>query len=77
MLAQMVKNLPAMQETWNRSLRMEDLLEKGMTTHSSALAWKIPWTGRLQSMGSQTVEELDTTELLTHTHTHTYTHTIN
>ena len=54
----MVKNLPAMQETWVRSLGREDLLEKGMTIHSSILAWKIPWTGepgRLQSMGSQRV----------------------
>ena len=52
----MVKNLPAMQETWVRSLGPEDLLEKGMVTHSSILAWEIPWTeepGRLQSMGSQ------------------------
>ena len=54
----MVKNLPAMQETWVRSLGREDLLEKGMAIHSSILAWKIPWTGepgRLQSMGSQRV----------------------
>ena len=53
----MVKNLPAMQETPVRSLDWEDILEKGMSTHSSILAWKIPWTeepGRLQSMGSQT-----------------------
>ena len=52
----MVKNLPAMQETWVRSLGPEDLLEEGMVTHSSILAWEIPWTeepGRLQSMGSQ------------------------
>ena len=52
----MVKNLPAMQETWVRSLGPEDLLEKGMATHSSILIWEIPWTeepGRLQSMGSQ------------------------
>ena len=56
LVAQMVKNLPAMQETWVRSLGPEDLLEKGMVTHSSILAWEIPWTeepGRLQSMGSQ------------------------
>ena len=54
----MVKRLPAMQETWVRSLGREDPLEKEMGTHSSALAWKIPWTeesGRLQSMGSQRV----------------------
>ena len=56
LLAQMVKNLPAMQETWIQSLGHEDSLEKGMVTHSSILAWKIPWTeepGGLQSMGSQ------------------------
>ena len=50
----MVKNLPAMQETWVRSLGMEGSLEKGMATHSSVLAWRIPWTeepGGLQSMG--------------------------
>ena len=40
----MVKNLPAMQETWVGSLGWEDLLEKGMATHSSILAWRIPWT---------------------------------
>ena len=55
MVAQMVKNMPAMQETQVRSLDREDPLEKKMATHSSTLAWKIPWTeepGRLQSMGS-------------------------
>ena len=54
----MVKNLPAMQETWVRSLGWEDPLEKGKATHSSILAWRIPWTeksDRLQSMGSQRV----------------------
>ena len=57
-LAQMVNNLPAMQKTWVRPLGWEDSLEKGMTTHSSILAWKIPWTevlGGLLSMGSQRV----------------------
>ena len=52
----MVKNLPAMKETQVQSLGGEDLLEKGMATHSSILAWRIPWTeepGRLQSIGSQ------------------------
>ena len=44
LVAQLVKNPPAMQETWVRSLDWEDLLEKGMTTQSSILAWKIPWT---------------------------------
>ena len=42
--AQLVKNLPAMQETWVQSLGWEDPLEKGMATHSSILAWRIPWT---------------------------------
>ena len=52
----MVKNLPAMQETWIRSLGQEDPLEKEMATHYSILAWEIPWTeepGGLQSMGLQ------------------------
>ena len=60
-MAQLVKNLPARQETWVRSLGVEDPLEKGMATHSSILAGIIPWTeepGRLQSMRSQ---ELDAT----------------
>ena len=51
--AQMVKNLPAVQETRVQSLGWEDLLEKGMATHSSILAWRIPWTeepGELHSM---------------------------
>ena len=54
----MVKHLPTMWETQVQSLGREDLLEKEMTTHSSILGWKIPWTeepGRLQSMGSQRV----------------------
>ena len=53
-MAQMVKNLPAMQETQVQSLGQEDPLEKEMATHSCILAWRIPWTeelGRLQSMG--------------------------
>ena len=56
--AQMVKWLPTMREPWVQSLGREDPLEKEMATHSSSLAWKIPWTeepGRLQSMGSQRV----------------------
>ena len=55
-MAQTVKRLPAVWETWVLSLGWEDLLEKEMATHSSNLAWKIPWTeepGGLQSMGSQ------------------------
>ena len=54
----MVKNPPAIQETWLRSLNQEDPLEKGMATHSSILAWRIPWTeepGGLQFMGFQRV----------------------
>ena len=58
LLTQMIKNLSAMQETWVQSLGWEDPLEKGMATHSSILAWRIPWTedslqssGRLHSMG--------------------------
>ena len=57
-MAQMVKNLPSMQETRVQSLGRQDPLEKGMVTHSSVLAWEIPWTeepGGLQSMGSQRV----------------------
>ena len=64
----MVKNLPAMQETWVQSLGQEDPLEKGDANHSSILAWRIPWTeepGGLQSMELQRV---------THTYTHTRTH---
>ena len=58
LVAQMVKNLPPMQKTQVRSLCQEDALEKGRETHSSILAWGIPWTGEpggLQSMGSQRV----------------------
>ena len=58
LMAQTVKNLPAMQKTWIRSLGQEDPLQKGMATHASILTWKIPWTeelGRLQFMGSQRV----------------------
>ena len=54
----MVKRLPAMPETWVQSLGRDDPLEKGMATHFSTLAWKIPWMeepGRLQSMQSQRV----------------------
>ena len=62
LIAQWVKNLPAVQGTRVRFLGWEDPLEKEMATHSSILAWRIPWTeepGRLQSMGCK---ELDTTE---------------
>ena len=57
-VAQMVKNLPAMQETWVRSLGQEDPLEKGLAIHSSILAWRIPWTEEpdgLQFVGLQRV----------------------
>ena len=57
-VTQMVKNLPAMQETQGRSLGRENLLEKGMVTHSSILAWRVPWTeepGEIQSVGFQRV----------------------
>ena len=59
-MAQMVKNLTAVKETWVQSLGLENPLEKGMTTHSSILAWRIPWTeepGRLQFHG--VTKELD------------------
>ena len=52
-MAQLVKNLPAMQETWVQSLGWEDPLEKGMATHSSILVWRIPRT--VESMGSKIV----------------------
>ena len=55
LVARLVKNPPAMQETWVQSLGWEDPLEKEMESHSRTLAWKTPWTeepGRLQSMGS-------------------------
>ena len=55
LVTQMVKNLPAMWETWVRSLGREDPLEKEMATHSSILAWRIPWTEELQSTGLQRV----------------------
>ena len=74
LVAQTVKNLPAMRETWVRSLGWEDPLEKGMATHSSILAWRIPWTeepDRLQSMESQRVRcdlatEQRTTDILSY-----------
>ena len=58
LVAQMVKRLSTMWEAWVRSLGREDPLEKEMATHSSTIAWKMPWTeesGRLESMGSQRV----------------------
>ena len=59
-MAQMVKNLPAIQEMWVQSLGQEDPLEKEIATHSSILTWRIPWTEEpveLQSMGSQRVRD--------------------
>ena len=67
----MVKKLTAVQETWVRSLGQEDLLEKGMATHSSILASRIPWAeepGGLQSMGSQ-IEQLRGLQTTPPTHT--------
>ena len=58
LVAQTIKNLSAVWETWVQSLGQEDSLEKEMVTHLSTVAWRIPWTeepGRLQSMGSQRV----------------------
>ena len=72
LVAQMVKNLPEVQETWIWSLYWDGPLEKGMATHSSILAWRIPWTeepGGVHSMGSQRVGHSWGTN--THTHTHT------
>ena len=68
LVAQMVKNLPAMRETQVQFLGEEDPLEKGMATHSSILPWRIPWTeklGRLQSMGLQRAGHNCTTNTLT------------
>ena len=64
-VAQAVKNLPAMQETWVQSLSWEDPLEKGMATHSSTLAWRIPCTEEPGGLQSLELQELDTTEQLT------------
>ena len=61
LVAQMVKNLPAMQETWVQSLGREDPLEKGMATHSSILTWEIPWTED-PGYSPWGHKELDTTE---------------
>ena len=64
MVAQMVKNLPEMKETWVRSLGGEDRLEEGMATHSSILAWRIPWTEKLGGLQSKGRKESDPTEQL-------------
>ena len=76
LVAQRLKRLPGMQETWVRSLGREDPLEKEMVTHSSTLAWRIPWMekpGRLQSLGCK---ESDTTERL-HLHLHLQFNSLN
>ena len=62
LVPQMVKNLPAMRETGIRSLGLEDPLEKGMTTHSSILAWRIPWTEELAGYSTCSFKESDMTE---------------
>ena len=76
MVAQMGKNLPAMQETQVWSLGWEDSLEKGVAIHSSILDWRIPWIeehGELQSMGSQRAGH----DWVTNTHTHSISNTIS
>ena len=67
LVAQMVKNLPAMQESQVQYLGQEDALEKGMATHSSILAWRIPWTEELSGLHTvhRAAKESDTTEQLT------------
>ena len=67
LVAQMIKNLPAVQEIWVQSLGQEDLLEKGRATHSSILAWRIPMDKRAWLANSPWGhKESDTTESLTH-----------
>ena len=65
LVAQMIKNPCAMQETWVPSLGYEDPLEKGMATHSSILTWRIPWTEELVGYSPWGCKELDTTKQLT------------
>ena len=62
MVAQTLKNLPAMRESWVQSLGWEDPLEKGMATHSSILAWRSPWTEDPDGLQSLGCKELDMTE---------------
>ena len=62
LVAQMIKNLPAMQETWVPSLDQEDPLKKEMATHSSFLAWKISWTEEPGGLHPKGCQESDTTE---------------
>ena len=63
-MVQRLKRLPAMWETWVRSLGQEDPLEKEMATHSSILAWRMPWTEKLGGLQSTGCKESDTTERL-------------
>ena len=65
LVAQTVKNLPTVQETGVQSLGWKDPLEKGMTTHPSILAWRIPWTEESDNYSPWDCKELDTTERLT------------
>ena len=69
LMAQLVKNLPAMQETWVRSLGQKDPLEKGKATQSSIQAWRIPWT--VESMGLQSWTRLSNFHSFTHSYIHT------
>ena len=70
-MAQLVKNLPAMPETWVPSLGQEDPLEEGMATRCSILAWRIPWTEEPGTVHSpQGCEELDTTDVTWRAHMH-------
>ena len=68
-MAQMIKNLPAMQETWAQFEGQKDHLEKGMATPSNILAWRIPWTKELTN-SSWGCKESDMTEQLSLTHSH-------
>ena len=61
LIVQSVKNMPTMQETWVRFLGWEDPLEEEMTTHSSILAWRIPWTEKPSRLQSMRLQELDMT----------------
>ena len=77
LVAQLVKSLPTMWETWFQSLGWEDPLEKEMETHSSILAWRIPWTEKPGGLSNPWgCKESDTTEWLTHTRAHAHTHKI-
>ena len=68
LVAQRVKNLPAMQETWVQSLGWEDPLEEEMATHSSILAWRIPWMEEPGGLQSIRLQESAMTERLSHHH---------